>query len=380
MDGTPQTITVQAGENAPLTFYDKPLCNLTILKRDALTKKPLAKAEFIVKDSEGKPIGTDNGRFVTGSDGTVTITTLNPNATIIVSEDKAPIGYIKDETPKTIVVRSGVPNSLTFDNEPSTTLVIHKYIEGTENEPLSGVAFKVVDGSGAAVGPDDGVYYTDKAGEIVLNGLEPGTTVVAREIKSVDGFVLDGTPQDILIKAGTVQNLTFWNKRQGALIINKLDAVTKKPLAGVTFKITTAAGEFVPDENGKISSNGLYYTDKNGQIILKGVTGTLVVTEEKSIDGYTIDENTRTQTVVVNPDDTQSLYFYNAPIGGVELIKVNAADETQRIPNTTFEIRRVSDGGLVDTVTTGTDGRVYGAAGKRQLLRRGNQGRQGLPA
>ena len=359
LDGTPQTITVQAGENAPLTFYDKPLCNLTILKRDALTKKPLAKAEFIVKDSEGKPIGTDNGRFVTGSDGTVTITALNPNATIIVSEDKAPIGYIKNETPKTIVVRSGVPNSLTFDNEPSTTLVIHKYIEGTENEPLSGVAFKVVDGSGAAVGPDDGVYYTDKAGEIVLNGLEPGTTVVAREIKSVDGFVLDGTPQDILIKAGTVQNLTFWNKRQGALIINKLDAVTKKPLAGVTFKITTATGEFVPDENGKISSNGLYYTDKNGQIILKGVTGTLVVTEEKSIDGYTIDENTRTQTVVVNPDDTQSLYFYNAPIGGVELIKVNAADKTQRIPNTTFEIRRVSDGGLVDTVTTGADGRVY---------------------
>ena len=360
LDGTPQTITVQAGENAPLTFHDKPLCNLTILKRDALTKKPLAKAEFIVKDSEGKPVGTDNGRFVTGSDGTVTITALNPNATIIVSEDKAPIGYIKDETPKTIVVRSGVPNSLTFDNEPSTTLVIHKYIEGTENEPLSGVAFRVVDGSGAAVGPDDGVYYTDKAGEIVLNGLEPGTTVVAREIKSVDGFVLDGTPQDILIKAGTVQNLTFWNKRQGALIINKLSSLDRKtPLEGVTFKITTATGEFVPDENGKISSNGLYYTNESGQIILKGVTGTLVVTEEKSIDGYTIDENTRTQTVVVNPDDTQSLYFYNAPIGGVELIKVNAADKTQRIPNTTFEIRRVSDGGLVDTVTTGTDGRVY---------------------
>ena len=361
LDGTPQTITVQAGENAPLTFYDKPLCNLTILKRDALTKKPLAKAEFIVKDSEGKPIGTDNGRFVTGSDGTVTITALNPNATIIVSEDKAPIGYIKDETPKTIVVRSGVPNSLTFDNEPSTTLVIHKYIEGTENEPLSGVAFKVVDGSGAAVGPDDGVYYTDKAGEIVLNGLEPGTTVVAREIKSVDGFVLDGTPQSIKInQSQSPQRMTFWNERQGALIINKLSSLDRKtPLKGVTFKITTATGEFVPDENGKISSNGLYYTDKNGQIILKGVTGTLVVTEEKSIDGYTIDENTRTQTVVVNPDDTQSLYFYNAPIGGVELIKVNAADKTQRIPNTTFEIRRVSDGGLVDTVTTGTDGRVY---------------------
>ena len=451
LDGTPQTITVQAGENSPLTFYDKPLCNLTLLKRDALTKKPLAKAEFIVKDSEGKPIGTDNGRFVTGSDGTVTVTGLTPNSTIIVSEDKAPIGYIKDETPKTIVVRSGVPNSLTFDNEPATTLVIHKYIEGTENEPLAGVAFKVVDGSGAAVGTDDGVYYTDKAGEIVLTGLEPGTTVIAREIKTVDGFVLDGTPQDILIKAGPAQNLTFWNKRDctltilkqstdkkplagaeflvtdaegraigtnngrytsdrnglvtitglqpgqtlviseekapagyvrdttpktivikadtpnsvifenapvGCLIINKLSTDRKTPLEGVTFKITMANGEFVPDENGKISSNGLYYTDAGGQIILKGVTGTLVVTELESIPGYTIDENTQTQTVVVNPDDTQSLYFYNKPVGGVEIIKTDADHPEVRIPKVTFEVRRMDDG-LVDTVTTDANGRVF---------------------
>lgn len=353
LDGTPQTITVQAGENAPLTFYNKPLCNLTILKRDALTKKPLAKAEFIVKDSEGKPIGTDNGRFVTGSDGTVTITALNPNATIIVSEDKAPIGYIKDETPKTIVVRSGVPNSLTFDNEPSTTLVIHKYIEGTENEPLSGVAFKVVDGSGAAVGPDDGVYYTDKAGEIVLNGLEPGTTVVAREIKSVDGFVLDGTPQDILIKAGTVQNLTFWNKRQGALIINKLDAVTKKPLAGVTFKITTAAGEFVPDENGKISSNGLYYTDETGKIILSGLApDTYVVTETATIPGYVLDSTP--QTVVVNANDTQTLTFTNKPIGGLILIKSDE-DSGKRISGVQFEVRKMNDE-IIGSYTTDSNG------------------------
>ena len=451
LDSTPQTITVQAGENSPLSFFDKPLCNLTILKRDALTKKPLAKAEFIVKDSEGKPIGTDNGRFVTGSDGTVTVTGLTPNSTIIVSEDKAPIGYIKDKTPRTIVVRSGVPNSLTFDNEPATTLVIHKYIEGTENEPLAGVAFKVVDGSGAAVGTDDGVYYTDKAGEIVLTGLEPGTTVIAREIKTVDGFVLDGTPQDILIKAGPAQNLTFWNKRDctltilkqstdkkplagaeflvtdaegraigtnngrytsdrnglvtitdlqpgqtlviseekapegyvrdatpktivikadtpnsvifenapvGCLIINKLSTDRKTPLEGVTFKITMANGEFVPDENGKVSSNGLYYTDAAGQIILKGVTGTLVVTELESIPGYTIDENTRTQTVVVNPDDTQSLYFYNKPVGGVEIIKTDADHPEVRIPNVTFEVRRMDDG-LVDTVTTDKNGRVF---------------------
>ena len=75
----------------------------------------------------------------------------------------------------------------------ATFSVSPKYVEGTENEPLSGVCFKVVDGSGAAVGPDDGIYYTDHSGEIVLEGIEPSTTVIAREVKTVEGYVLDGT-------------------------------------------------------------------------------------------------------------------------------------------------------------------------------------------
>ena len=192
-DPTPQTVVVNAGDTQTLRFYDDPLCTLTILKRDAVTRKPLANAEFYVRDSEGKAIGPNNGCYTTGTDGTATVTGLAPNSTVIVSESRAPSGYILDETPKNIVVRSGVANSLTFDNQPGTTLIIHKYIEGTANEPLAGVAFKVTDGSGAAVGPDDGVYFTDKAGEIVLDGIEPGTTVIAREIKTVEGFVLDGT-------------------------------------------------------------------------------------------------------------------------------------------------------------------------------------------
>ena len=50
-------------------------------------------------------------------------------------------------------------------------------------------------------------------------------------------------------------------------------------MQGVTFKVTTSTGEFVPAENGQISSNGLYFTDKDGKITIHGVVGTLVVTE-----------------------------------------------------------------------------------------------------
>ena len=79
-------------------------------------------------------IGPNNGLYTTGTDGTVTVTGLAPNSTVVVSEKKAPNGYILDETPKNIVVRSGVANTLIFDDEPGTTLIIRKFIEGTENE------------------------------------------------------------------------------------------------------------------------------------------------------------------------------------------------------------------------------------------------------
>ena len=281
---------------------------------------------------------------------------------LIATETKTIPGFTIDEATRTqtVVVNPNDTQTLTFYNKPTTTLILQKYISGTKNEPLAGVQFLVTDSSGAVVGPNNGYYTTDAAGQIVIEGLTDGMTVTAKEVKSVDGFVLDGTPQSIKIdQSQSPQRMTFWNERQGALIINKLSSLDRKtPLKGVTFKITTATGEFVPDENGKISSNGLYYTDENGQIILKGVTGTLVVTEVETIPGYTIEENTRTQTVVVNPDDTQSLYFYNAPIGGVEIIKVNEDDHSERIPNTTFEIRKVDDA-LVDTVTTDKNGRVF---------------------
>ena len=96
-----------------------------------MTKKPLKGAEFLVTDSSGFVIGPNNGLYTTGTDGTVTVTGLAPNSTVVVSEKRAPSGYVLDETPKNIVVRSGVANSLIFDNEPGTTLIIRKFIEGT---------------------------------------------------------------------------------------------------------------------------------------------------------------------------------------------------------------------------------------------------------
>mgnify|MGYP002512428529 FL=1 len=55
----------------------------------------------------------------------------------------------------------------------------------------------MTDSSGAVVGSTNGEFITDELGRIVLEGLEPGTTVTAKEIKTVEGFVLGTTPKSI---------------------------------------------------------------------------------------------------------------------------------------------------------------------------------------
>ena len=212
---------------------------------------------------------------------------------------------------------------------------------------------------GSVVGDANGKFVTDSTGTFLVEGVEPGTTLVIKETRAKPGYLLDDTPQTVQVKEGQTVTVEFRNQPMGNLIIHKLSSKDKTPLEGVQFKIAYADGTYLPDEGGKLSSNGLYWTNAEGQIVLSGITGTVVVTEVESIPGYTIDPNTQSQTVVVNPDDTQELWFYNSPVGGVEFTKVNEADQAETIPGVTFEIRRVSDDALVDTVTTGKDGKVF---------------------
>ena len=353
----------EGGDTQTVVITNSKAGSLIIDKQDSLTREPLEGVTFKVTTSTGEYVPDENGYissngiYKTDQDGKIQIDGVV--GTLVVTETATIPGYSIDpaKQTQTVQVNPNDTQTIYFTNTPSTTLVIEKYIEGTTT-PLEGVTFLVTDSSGAVVGPSNGEYITDENGRIVIDGLEPGTTVTAREVKTLEGYVLDTAPKSIEIKAGEVQTLRFYNEAKGTLVIRKLDSQTLEPLADVEFELTYADGGYVDNANGHLSSLGLYTTDANGEIRISGVTGTIVVKETKTIDGYTIDPAGQTQTVVVNPADTQTLTFYNDPIGGVELIKVNEADQTERIPNTTFEIRKVDDE-LIDTVTTGEDGRVF---------------------
>lgn len=351
------------GDTQTVVITNSKAGSLIIDKRDSLTGEPLEGVTFKVTTSTGEYVPDENGYissnglYKTDKDGKIQIDGVV--GTLVVTETATIPGYSIDPATQTQTVQVN-PNdtqTLTFYNTPSTTLVIEKYIEGTTT-PLEGVTFLVTDSSGAVVGPSNGEYITDENGRIVIDDLEPGTTITAREVKTLEGYVLDTAPKSIEIKSGEVQTLRFYNSKQGTLVIRKLDSVTKEPLAGVEFELTYADGGYVDDANGHLSSLGLYTTDQNGEIRISGVTGTIVVKETKTISGYTIDPATQTQTVEVNPEDTQTLTFYNNPVGGVEILKVDANRTSKRIPNTTFEIRKIDDE-LIDTITTDKNGRAY---------------------
>ena len=450
---------LEAGVSRELVVDNTPLSALVVYKYDSATKLPLEGARFELRYLSGETSGTEGtviGEYVTSKNGSFTVTGLK-EGTYICQELESPDGHLIDSEPQTVYISGKEQDVVTlrFGNAPLGSLLITKVSDDEKREPLSDVEFLLTDSSGNFIGTNNGRYVTNSAGEILVEGLIPGTTVVAREVRAKPGYLLDDSPQYALIRSGETVGLEFRNAPAGNLVIVKRSSSgTHEPLEGVEFKITYADGSYVPDENGQLSSNGLYYTDREGKITLSGVVGTIVATETASIPGYTIDEATRTQTVVVHPNDTQTLYVYNEPEttlvlekfikgtdreplagveflvtdgagtvigpnngvyttgedgravitgltpgttitaretrtaegfvldgspqsilikegevqtltfwnareGGVELVKVNAADKTERLSDAVFEIRKASDDALVDTVTTGDTGTVF---------------------
>ena len=321
-----QEVYIKSGTGKVLTFENIPLSALVVWKYDSVTGAAVQGAVFQVKYLTGTSGtgGTVIGTYKTSANGSFTVTGLK-EGTYIVEELSSDSGHVIDTAPQTAYISGKQQDvvQLYFGNSPKGSLLVKK-IDSATHKPLSDVEFMVTTADGTVVGDANGKYVTDSAGTFTITDIVPGTTLVVKETRARDGYLLDDAPQTATIKAGQTVTLELRNQPQGSLIINKLSSADKKtPLEGVLFQITYSDGSFV--DNGALSSKGLYRTDKNGQIILSGITGTVIVTEVETIKGYRIDDASRSQAIEVRANDTQQLWFYNAPISRILLHKVDKA-------------------------------------------------------
>ena len=321
-----QEVYIKSGTGKVLTFENIPLSALVVWKYDSVTGAAVQGAVFQVKYLTGTSGtgGTVIGTYKTSANGSFTVTGLK-EGTYIVKELASDSGHVIDTAPQTVYISGKQQDvmQLYFGNSPKGNLLVKK-IDSVTHKPLSDVEFMVTTADGTVVGDANGKYVTDSAGTFTITDITPGTTLVVKETRARDGYLLDDAPQTATVKAGQTVTLEFRNAPKGSLIINKLSSADKKtPLEGVLFQITYSDGSFV--DNGTLSSKGLYRTDKNGQIILSGITGTVIVTEVETIKGYRIDDASRSQTIEVRANDTQQLWFYNAPISRILLHKVDKA-------------------------------------------------------
>ena len=60
-------------------------------------------------------------------------------------------------------------------------------------------------------------FVTDSAGTFTITDIAPGTTLIIKETRAKDGYILDDTPQTVKVKSNEVVTVEFRNQPKGNL-------------------------------------------------------------------------------------------------------------------------------------------------------------------
>ena len=251
---------------------------------------------------------------------------------------------------------------------------------------LKGAVYGIYSDSGCTNKVD--TMTTDGNGYAKSNALVAGTYYV-KEITAPKGYVLSGKVHTLTVKAGQTTGISATDKEQlGAVTIYKEGEVLtgwngsnftyeKKKLPGAVFKVTAGADIYKADgtkvyNKGDLIAENLV-SGSDGKVLLSDLhLGTYIVTETKSIDGYTI--NTTPQTVKIEyKDQTVEVQYEEATVlntrqkAEVSVTKkdsetTNPLDGGQYTLYAGNDIKNyagqviVTKGTALQTVTTGEDG------------------------
>ena len=360
IDTSPQTVVLTGKDQDVVTvsFGNSPLGSLLIKKVCSLNAGTvLPGAQFKITYADGTLIGDSNGLYATDENGSILIDALTPGKSVVVTETKAPDGFVLNSTPQTAVIKAGKTVSLTFTNAPKGELIIEKR-DSVTNVLLPGAEFTVTTAAGCEVGSNgnigcggsgtvssDSTFVTGSDGKIAITGLTPSAYVLT-ETKAPDGYLIDDPTRTITITAGDTQTIVFKDTPIGGLQIIKTDDSTGARIKGVQMEVRHMNGEIV----------GTYTTDGNGVITLPTAdSGWYTVTELRAADGYKLDATPH--NIEVKDGETATLSITNEKLSGIIIHKVDA-DTGEGLYGAIFVLYD-ANGNPVGEYTSDQDGYVY---------------------
>ena len=248
--------------------------SLTINKVDADTGKALAGVTYRLLDSAGNKIAD----AISGTNGKVVFADL-PLGSYSYQEISAPSGYVVDSTKYPITITaSALDITATRTNALGKAGVEISKVDADSKSPLQGAGFRLYDASGSQVAEG----YTGTNGKLTFADLKLGS-YTCKEFQAPTGYELDETAFPVTLNQNEqVLKVTRENKLiTGSIEILKVDADTKKPLAGVTYRLFDSAGNKIVDGT----------TDANGKLTFDNLKpGSYSYQEISTVDGYQLDE------------------------------------------------------------------------------------------
>lgn len=352
VDDAQRLIHLDGNEQAQFIFTNSALPGLHLTKYSS-DGTPLAGVSYRLTRVEDGSHYLDR---TTSETGEITWEGLEPGVYSLV-ETSTLETHILDETKYHVELFPGKTSEIVLTNDRRPSLTIHKVDASDGVTPIPDTVFLVREVDSSTITE----VKTSPDGTVTLENLLP--TVYEVSEKSVPSpYLLDAPSQRITLHPNQDSDIYFQNHKAPVIEVVKVDKVTGKAIPGVKFRVWYASGSTA---TGELNDLGIFTTDQNGCIQLSGPVnglrdGWFRVQEVEAAPGYVI-ADPDTQEAFVPAGKGHTFRFENTPLGGLEIIKVNASDRSERIPNVTYEIRRASDGGLVDTIVTGKNGRVYTA-------------------